>query len=253
MAIKKFNFLLLAMLSVPAWAQEPSMFKLVKDPSVGMPSLQLGYWTALDYHQRDWHSNTFMLRSIIPFQWGEQNHIMRISVPIAISHPVLGDGLADTSIFELMVFDQDWGRFGLGFYGLLPTGGSERGAEQWAFGPALGIEFRSPGLLWGLFNQNAFTVAGDDQRQPVKISLLQPFVTWQLGDGWSAHLSEMQFSYDWENRRWRNLPLGLGISKTQKLDRVPVQFNLQYEHNFADKVVAPANTIRFNVRFFLPD
>ena len=89
---------------------------------------------------------------------------------------------------------------------LLPTGGSKRGTEQWALGPAVGFTARKGKLLWGAFNQNLFTYAGDDNRTPVNASVLQPIVSYGLGHGWSAGCSEMTFTYDYEAGRWASLP-----------------------------------------------
>lgn len=39
------------------------------------------------------------------------------------------------------------------------------------------------------------------------------------------------------------------VTKIVKLAEQPIQFNLQYEHNFADDQISPSNTLRFGVRF----
>lgn len=134
----------------------------------------------------------------------------------------------------------------------MPTGGSRRGAEQWALGPAVGFTSKRGKLLWGAFNQNLFTYAGDNGRTPVNASILQPIFNYGLGHGWSVGVSEMTFTRDWEASRWSNLPLGVGVSKLQRFGKLPVQFNLQYEHNFADRRGDTADTIRFAMKFLFP-
>lgn len=239
-------------LSVNALAEEQSIEQAASDPTASLMSLQMADWNSFKYHHSDATDNTVMLRSAIPWQLGEQNHIMRVSAPIITSHPGLDSGLSDMTVFDMAAFNRSWGRFGVGVVALLPTGGATRGAEQWGLGPAVGFVARQPGLMYGLFNQNIFTVAGSDTRSKVNASTIQVILSHGLGQGWSVGASEMSLAYDWEKRRWSNLPLGMGISKLHKFDQLPVQFNLQYEHNFSDKLVAASDVLRFNVKLLLP-
>lgn len=253
--LKARSLLWAAMLASAAYAhaaEEQSLDQAASDPTASLMSLQMADWHTFDYHGSDATDNIIMLRSAIPFEIGDQKHIVRVSAPIITDHPVLESGLSDMTIFDLATFDQSWGRFGAGVVALLPSGGSQRGAGQWALGPALGFVARKPGLMYGLFNQNVFTVAGDDNRTPINSSSIQVILNHGLGNGWSISASEMQAAYDWEESRWSNLPLGMGISKLQKFDGLPVQFSLQYEHNFADDEVAPADLVRFNVKLLMP-
>ena len=237
--------------ATPVFAEQ-SLEQAASDPTASLMSLQFSNWYSFDYHGVDEEDNTLVFRSAIPFAIGEQKHIMRLTLPFITDHPVLDNGLSDTTLFDLMVFERNWGRFGVGAVGLLPTGGSSRGAEQWGLGPAIGFVARQEGYLFGLFNQNIFTVAGEDERSDINISSFQPIFNYKLGSGWSVSFSEMQITYDWENSRWANLPLGAGINKLHRFGKLPVQFNLQYEHNFADDEIAASDTARFSVKFLLP-
>jgi len=156
-------------------------------------------------------------------------------------------------VFDLMVFNASWGRWGFGPVALLPTGGDDRGAEKWAAGPAVGFTARSGNLLWGLFNQNLFTFAGDKNRTDVNVSVLQPIFNYKLGHGWTVGVSEMTFSWDWEADRWSSLPLGVQLAKLVKIGQQPVQFSGQYEHDFADDgFVGPEDTFRFTMKLLFP-
>jgi len=244
---------LLTSLSTPlAHAAGQSLEQAADDPTASLMSLQIADWYNFKYHNSDTDDNAIVLRAAYPFKIGEQKHIMRVTMPFVTDSPVLANGLSDTTIFDLMVFDASWGRWGVGAVALLPTGGSMRGADQWAIGPALGFTAQAQGFLWGLFNQNAFTVAGDDNRGKVNISSLQPIFSYGLGGGWSTGLSEMQLTYDWERNRWSSLPLGVKLAKMHKFGELPIQFSVQYEHNFADDVVGASDTLRFTAKFILP-
>jgi hypothetical protein len=235
----------------PVAHAEQSLEQAASDPTASLMSLQIADWHAFNYHHSDADDNTVTLRSALPFKIGEQKHILRVTLPFITDNPALDNGLSDTSVFDLAVFDRSWGRFGIGLVGVLPTGGSARGAEKWGLGPALGFIMQADDFIWGLFNQNVFTVAGEDNRTDINQSALQPIFTKKLGSGWSIGLSEMQITYDWETHRWSALPLGVGTSKLQKFGDQPIQFNFQYEHNFADDKTVPSDIVRFSAKLLL--
>ena len=145
------------------------------------------------------------------------------------------------------------GKVGAGLVALLHTGGKDRGSEKWGLGTAVGFTARDEKLLWGLFNQNIFTVAGDDGRSDVNVSIIQPIFNYGLGNGLAVGTSEMTASYDWEANQWTSLPLGVKLSRLHRFGKLPVQFSLHYEHNFADDTPAsPKNTFRFIAKFLFP-
>ncbi len=58
------------------------------------------------------------------------------------------------------------------------------------------------GLLWGLFNQNLFSFAGDGDRDDVDVSIIQPILSYSLPKHWSVGTSEMNITYDWNENDW---------------------------------------------------
>jgi hypothetical protein len=250
----KTLFVILGLISVlvhPAFAEQ-SLDQAASDPTASLMSLQFSDWYSFKYHNSDDEDNSLVFRSAIPFSIGEQKHIMRVTLPFITDHPVIDNGLSDSTLFDLAVFERSWGRFGIGVVGLLPTGGADRGAEKWGIGPAFGFVVQQEGYLFGLFNQNVFTVAGNTDRQDINSTSFQPIFNYRLGSGWSLGFSEMQITYDWVDDRWSNIPLGVGINKLQKFGALPVQFSLQYEHNFADDRITASDIARFTVKFLLP-
>lgn len=248
--------LLLGIGAVPTCAQEQdgqSLDQAANDPTASIMSIQIADWYAFDYHNLpDGSDNAIALRVAIPFSTGPLNHIFRVTAPIITDHPAFDSGLGDSTIFDLVVFDESWGRWGVGVVALLPTGGSSRGADQWAVGPAFGFTARpAPGWLVGLFNQNLFHAGGGQELgQPdVNISSFQPILNHSLGDGWSIGFSEMQIVYDWDQNEFVSLPLGVSLSKLVRFGHQPVQFNVQYEHDFYDEAVGPSDTMRAAVKF----
>jgi hypothetical protein len=189
--------------SLPAAAEETqtgdpalegqSLEQAASDPTASLMSVQVQDLYSGDYHQLDDESsNTVLLRSAIPFQAFGLDNIARMTLPIVTGSPS-GSGVGDMTVFDLVAFDQPWGRWGAGAVMLLPIGSDGLSADKWAIGPAVGFTARQPGLLWGLFNQNLFSFAGSGQRD-VNISTIQPIFNIALPDKWSVGTSEMNLA-----------------------------------------------------------
>ena len=103
--------------------------------------------------------------------------------------------------------------------------------------------------MWSVFNQNLFSFAGDDDRQDVKVSILQLIIKFSLPNKWSIGVSEMNITYDWEKSAWTSLPLGMKINKLVNFGKLPVMFSGAYEYNFQDDYVAPEWTVNFTLKF----
>ena len=238
----------------PAAAGGQALDQAANDPTASLMSVQLQYNYVGDYHRLDdENASTVLLRSAVPFATGSINHIARATLPVVTDSPSGKRGLSDLVLFDLVVFNESWGRWGIGPVLLFPTASNDAlGAEKWAAGPALGFVASQPGLLLGLFNQNLFSYAGDDDRDDVNVSILQPIVNYSLPDKWSLGTSEMNITYDWEESKWTALPLGIKLARLTRLGGVPVQFAGSYEYNFADDDVAPEWTLNVTVKLLFP-
>ena len=147
-----------------------------------------------------------VLRAAIPFTLAGMNHILRITQGYATSTPTGATGLVDTGIFDLVTFNQDWGRWGAGISGTVPTGANGLSTEKWTAGPALGFVDSSAKMLnWGLFAQSYFSFAGSDSAPDVRLLNLQPILGYQLGEGRSISLGNSALVYDFEKSRWSSL------------------------------------------------
>lgn len=235
-----------------AQAQEQSLQSQASDPTASLMSFQLQNFYSPNLHNSTQDQNILQFRAAIPFEWGGVNNIARLTLPYATDTASGRSGFQDMTIFNLAAFDRSWGRFGVGAVALLPTGSSELSADKWGLGPALGFVARPDWGLFGLFNQNIFTVAGDDAKPDVNVSTLQPILNVGLGDGWSVGTSDMTFVYDWEVNEFTSLPLGVKVSKLTKVSGVPLQIQLSYERNFYDDRVGPEDTIGLTFKVLVP-
>jgi hypothetical protein len=231
-----------------------SLDQAANDPTASLMSVQFqDNYDGAFHNLADESANTFQLRVAAPFKTGDLHHIARATLPFPTHTPSGDSGMGDTTLFDLIVFNELWGRWGVGPVMLIPTATDDAlGADKWAIGPALGFTAARPGFIWGLFNQNLFSFAGDDNRSDIRVSVLQPIVNYSLPNKWSIGTSEMNITYDWDRDDWIALPLGVKLAKLMKLGKLPVQFSGSYEYNFQDDFVAPEWTINFTVKLLLP-
>jgi len=257
-ALLGFSWMLLislpSLLAAEDKQEGQSLEQAANDPTASLMSVQIqDLYSGAYYKVESESGNTILLRSAVPFTTGSLKHIARGTLPIITDSLSGKNGLSDLVLFDLIVFDQSWGRWGVGPVMLFPTAGDEQlGTGKWAVGPAAGFVARSDKLMWGLFNQNLFSFAGDTAREDVKLSILQPIVNYSLPDKWSIGVSEMNATYDWVKSAWTVLPLGVKLAKLVTFGKLPVQFSGAYEYNFADDFTAPQWSLNFTVKFLFP-
>ena len=245
-------FLGAALIGAEVLAQDQSLQSQASDPTASLMSFQFQDFYTPDLHGSSGEQNVLQFRTAIPFEVGGINNIARLTLGYATDTASGDRGLLDATFFDLAAFDRPWGRFGVGAVALLPTGSSDLSAEKWGLGPALGFVARPDWGLFGAFNQNIFTVAGDDDRPDVNISTVQPIVNVPVGKGWSVGASDMTFVYDWDGNEFTSIPLGVKVSKLLKVGGRPWQVQASYEHNFYDDRVGPEATFGLTLKLLVP-
>lgn len=250
-----------AVLSTSAIYAESDLSQKANDPTAPLMAVQLiDNYTSDFYNAYEGESaNSVSFRAAYPYRWGDSNHIARVTLPAITDNPSDDTGISDMTLFDMTVFPASWGRFGVGIVGAIPLDADN---EQWSVGPALGFVNNTlgKGLNIGLFNQNLFRIAGDDDRPYTRISSLQPILNYSMGGGWNIGTGDIQYIYDWESTQWVSLPIGLQVGKLHKFGKLPVIFSLQYVHNFADEVSVgngllaptPKTTLTFTAKFLFP-
>jgi hypothetical protein len=222
------------------------------DPTASLMSFQLQDWYTASFHDVDESSNQLVFRGVIPFRaFGKQN-IFRVTQPYATSSPT-GRGLIDTTVFNLTVFDQAWGRWGLGAAGTLPTGEDGLSSDKWTLGPAAGfVNSATKGINWGLFTQSFFSFAGEDRAGDVGIINLQPILSFQLGGGRSLSLGNSALLYDTERSRWSSLQLGVNYGQVVGLWGHKWRPNAELDYDFKDDPGNPKWIFRIGIVLLLP-
>ena len=248
-------------LSTSSLYADEDLSQKANDPTAPLMAIQLiDNYTSDFYNAYEGESaNSISFRAAYPYKWGESNHIARVTLPAVTDSPSGDTGISDMTLFDMTVFPASWGRFGVGIVGAIPL---DKDNDQWSVGPAFGFvnNTLSKGLNVGLFNQNLFRVAGDDDRPYTRISSLQPILNYSMGGGWNIGTGDIQYIYDWESTQWVSLPVGIQVGKLHMFGKLPVIFSLQYVHNFADEVnignglfaPTPKTSLTFTAKFLFP-
>ncbi len=222
------------------------------DPTAALMSFQLSDWYTASFHGIDDRANQVVFRAVIPFEIGGTRHILRVTQPWATSSPA-GSGLVDTTIFDLIVFDAAWGRWGVGAVAGLPTGAAGLTTDRWTIGPALGfVNSADRRFNWGLFVQSFFSVAGSDAAPDVRLVNLQPIFSYPLGGGRSLSLGNSALVYDLDGSRWTSLALGVNYGQVIGWAGHKWRPNAEVNYDFRDTAGNQRWILRIGVALLLP-
>jgi len=204
---------------------------------------------------------TTNVQPVVPFRLSQDwNLISRTIVPIVYQDEIrpgsgsqFGLGDINTTLFFSPVKPTAGGLiWGVGPVFLLPTGTDDLlSAKKWAAGPAgLVLTIRGPWTIGMLANQ-LWSFAGNDSRQDINSTFLQPFVAYTWPSAWTLAV-QSESTYNRETEQW-SVPINVGLSKLVRLGRLPVslQGNVGY---WLDSPDSGPKGMRFRLQatFILP-
>ena len=170
------------------------------------------------------------VQPVIPFDVNQDwNLITRTIMPVIWQddiYPGAGSqfGLGDISLSMFLSPKKPTAGgliWGAGPVLLLPTAtNSKLGADKWGAGPAgVVITMRGPWTLGGLAN-HVWSFAGDDDRQDISNTFVQPFVAYTWPSAWTASV-QSESNYNWEAEQW-SVPINVSVSKLVRIGKLPV-------------------------------
>jgi hypothetical protein len=209
------------------------------------------------------------INPVIPVTVGDWNLVNRALIPIAnVDGPILGpdnpspgsgksaSGLGDINYslyFSPVKYDKViWG---VGPSINLPTATDDQlGSGKWSAG-ITGVALTQPswGSMGGLVRQ-LWSFAGDSDRRNVKQTLIEPFLNYNLDNGWYL-LTDLVITANWEaedsDDRW-TVPLGGGVGRMFKVGEQPINARLEAYYNVERPDGAPDWSIGFQWAFLFP-
>jgi hypothetical protein len=199
------------------------------------------------------------IQPVIPFALNDDwNLISRTILPYIYQENIFGttsqSGLGDT-LQSLFLSPQSTGPggiiWGAGPALLLPTATDDLlGFEKWGAGPTAVALRQHDGWTLGLLANHIWSFAGDDARQDVNATFLQPFLTFTTSTHTTFSMN-LESTYNWETEQWI-VPINLGVSQLLRIGGSPVQFQLGGRYYAEAPENGPDWGLRFTVSLLWP-
>ena len=204
---------LLALTSAAFAQDQADLAKAAQNPVAAMISLPFQNNTLFGVGPDDDVANVLNIQPVIPFTVGDWNIINRTIAPliylpdVTSGLPELPEGVNGGSTFGLGDINTSFYFspakpgpiiWGIGPSLTVPSATDENiGSEKWSAGPAA-VALAQPGpWVIGSLVRQLWSFAGDSDRQDVSQLLIQPFVNYNMADGWYLSSSPI-ITANWE-------------------------------------------------------
>jgi hypothetical protein len=234
--------------------------KKTQNPVSDLISLPFQNNTSFNVGPKNRVQNVLNIQPVIPFTFDNFNLITRTILPV-IYQPSVSPGTDDEFGLGNLQFtafispkNEEGLIFGVGPVLQFPTNTDDAlGLDKWSAGPSIvGLMIEGPWVVGGLAQQ-VWSYCGEGDDPYVSEFLLQPFVNYNLDDGWYLVTAPI-ITANWNAKAsdvW-TIPLGGGFGRVVKLGNLPINFQVQSFYN----VATPANggewSIRFQMQFLFP-
>ena len=199
------------------------------------------------------------VQPVVPFPGKKWDIIARAiipvnSVPQGETDSIFGIGDTNLSLFWTPAKRGSL-TWGVGPAIVLPTASNPEalGSGKFSLGPT-GIIFFSTGpWTMGGVASNAWSVAGDGDRDDVNLFYAQYFFNYNFGGGWAMGTSPI-LTANWEadsGNQW-TIPWGLNVSKVMRFGNQPVNLLLGYYKNSEHPEGAADSQVRLQINFMYP-
>lgn len=224
-------------LTIPAAAQEDEkaaeLAKKLANPVASLISvpIQANYDEGIgpDGEGSQWRTN---VQPVIPFSLNEEwNLITRTIVPLIDQKDVPIDGMGESGLGDITASQffspkeptaSGW-IWGVGPVWLLPTASDDAlGGEKFGMGPTFVALKQLGPWTYGVLANHIWSVAGDDDRDDVSATLLEPFLSYIFAATKTTLSVDTESTYDWEAEEW-SIPVNFLVSQLVKVGRLPVQ------------------------------
>lgn len=266
-----FIAVLIALAPLAATAEEGKgggdMRAAVQNPISSLISLPFKF--TFDYGAPNGEATFLNIQPVYPVTVGDWNLVNRAIVPLIdspgpiagtsnIPNPVPGDGktgLGDIN-YSLFVSPVKYDNviWGLGPSITAPTATDDQlGSGKWSTGPTMVLLDQPKWGSMGVLMRQLWSFAGDSDRSKVSQFLLEPFVNYNLPDGWYL-LSDLVLTANWNapsGQVW-TVPLGGGAGKLMKIGDQLVNLRAEAYYNVERPDLGPKWQWGFTFQLLFP-
>ncbi|MGD8296764.1 MAG: hypothetical protein PVG67_10260, partial [Desulfobacterales bacterium] len=222
-----------------------------------------------DYGAPNGEASFLNIQPVIPITVGDWNLINRIIAPLIdspgevagtpeIPNPTSGNGATGLGDINYSVFlspaKPKGAIWGIGPSITMPTAtDKELGSEQWSAGPTGVVLFQPKWGTIGGLARHLGSFAGDSDRKSINQSLFEPFVNYNLPNGWYL-ISDIIMTANWNldsSDIW-TVPLGGGVGKLFKIGSQAMNARAEAYYNIEKPDNAPDWQWGFTVQFLFP-
>ena len=208
------------------------------------------------------------INPVIPVTVGDWNLVNRALIPNANvdgaiprpdnPSPAAGNGASGLGDINYSLFfspvEYDKVIWGVGPTINLPTASDDQlGSGKWSAG-ITGVALTQP--KWGsmgILGRQLWSFAGDSDRNDVNQTLIEPFLNYNLDNGWFL-ITDMVMTANWEadsGNRW-TIPIGGGAGRVGKVGNQAVNSRLEAYYNVEAPDGAPDWSISFTWQLLFP-
>ena len=239
----------------------------VQNPISSLISLPFKF--TFDYGAPDGEASILNIQPVVPVTAGNWNLVSRAIIPLAHTtgevagtpgnpHPVDGGGASGMGDINYSLFfspvKYDKFIWGIGPSITLPTAtDSEIGSEKWSAGPTGVILFQPEWGTFGMLVRHLGSFAGDSDRRNINQTLFEPFVNYNLPNGWYL-ISDLVMTANWDldsSDIW-TVPLGGGVGKLFKVGKQAMNARTEAYYNIDKPDNGPNWQWGFTIQFLFP-
>jgi hypothetical protein len=238
-----------------------------QNPVGAMYSLPFKF--TFDYGAANGEATFLNIQPVIPVTVGDWNLINRVIVPLIdtpglvtgtpeIPNPVPGDGatgLGDIN-YSVFVSPAEPGKviWGVGPSIMMDTATDDQlGSGQWSAGPTAVVLIQPKPWTFGMLVRQIWSFAGDSDRASVNQLLLEPFINYNLDNGWYL-ITDMVLTANWRadsSNRW-TIPLGGGVGKMFEIGSQKMNTKIEAYYNVEKPDGAPDWSMSWTLQFLFP-
>jgi hypothetical protein len=258
-----------ASLAFPAFAQDAGneasstdeIARKLADPGAAMVSVPFQYnYLGEVGPGGDFHNQLLKIQPVIPFVGEKGKFLLRPILPLLSNEfPLDKSGVGDLFVQGYYIPHRAAAAFEFGFGPavVFDTASDDAlGSGKWSIGPAFVLIHKTRDRKWTMaaLANHIWSVAGDDDREDVSQTSLQPILTRSFPNSWSMTFSS-ESTYNWHagsGDAW-TVPLGISVSKVVKVGHRPVSFGMGGFYNVERPDSANRWTARFTITLVFPE
>jgi len=238
-----------------------ALAKAAQNPIANMISLPVQNNTNFGIGPHNRTQNIANIQPVIPFELSEDWIVINRVIAPLVYQPFVGEtsggmfGLGDIS-YNAFFSPSDSGgiTWGVGPIISFPSAtDSILGSGKWSAGPSAIVLAMQGKWVYGALINNIWDFAGSSSRNHVNQMLIQPFINYNLPNGW--YLSSVPIiTANWKaesSERWI-VPLGGGVGKVLNIGDQPINCSVQAYSNVVKPDGGPDWQLRLQVQLLFP-